>query len=59
MVAGDGRVSDVKVGKTSDTGSVAQLSHDVGVKMVGEAYPLRTAMSVPVSGSWRPTDCQR
>jgi hypothetical protein len=53
--AGDSRASDVKVGKTSDTSSVAQLSHDVGVKMVGEAYPLRTAMSLPVSG---PGDAQ-
>jgi hypothetical protein len=49
MVAGDGRATDVKVGKTTDTGSVAQLSHDVSVRMVGEAYPLRTAMSLPVS----------
>ena len=49
MVAGDGHATDVRVGKTTDTGSVAQLSHDVGVKMVGEAYPLRTAMSLPVS----------
>ena len=44
MVAGDGRATDVRVGKTTDTGSVAQLSHDVGVKMVGEAYERANAV---------------